>query len=82
MGCSSFIHQECFDQERERLFVEFNHPSLSWQPKEIIRGFDASSFIMVPEQGHVWRGLKATYPIHVASNVSNCFCSCAHFLSS
>ena len=62
MGCGDFVYHECFDQERERLFLEQNHPSLSWSETPIIRGVDPSSFIVTPENGIVWRGMMATYP--------------------
>ncbi len=70
MGCGDFVHHECFDQERERLFVENNYPSLSWKDTPILRGVDASSLAVIPEHGYVWRGMLATYPIPVSSNVS------------
>lgn len=69
MGCGDFVHQECFDQERERLFIEYNYPLLAWKAKPILRGVDASNFLMLPEQGYVWQGLQATYPIQVSSRV-------------
>lgn len=69
MGCGDFIHQECFDQERERLFIEYNYPLLSWKAQPILRGVDASNFLIVPEQGNVWQGMQATYPIQVPSRV-------------
>lgn len=72
MACGGFVHQECFDQERERLFIEYNYPSLGWKDTPILRGVDASPFVVIPEQGYVWLGLQATYPIHVPSNVSQC----------
>jgi hypothetical protein len=69
MGCGDFIHQECFDQERERLFIEYSYPLLSWKAQTILRGVDASNFLIVPEQGNVWQGMQATYPIQVPSRV-------------
>jgi len=63
MGCGDIVHHECFDRERERVFLEQNHPSLCWQESPINRGINPSSFTVTREQGYVWRGLLASYPI-------------------
>ena len=67
MGCGDIVHHECFDRERERVFLEQNHPSLCWQESPINRGINPSSFTMTKEQGYVWRGLLASYPIPSAT---------------
>ena len=67
MGCGDIVQHECFDRERERVFLEQNHPSLSWQESLIIRGINPSSFTVTKEQGYVWRGLLASYPIPAPS---------------
>jgi hypothetical protein len=63
MGCGDIVQHECFDRERERVFLEQNYPSLCWQECLIIRGINPSSFTVTKEQGYVWRGLLASYPI-------------------
>lgn len=67
MGCGDIVQHECFDRERERVFLEQNHPSLCWQESLIIRGINPSSFNVTKEQGYVWRGLLASYPIPAPS---------------
>jgi hypothetical protein len=69
MPCGKVIHHECFEQERERLFLEHNIPTLCWSETPIIRGIDPSSFCITPENGVVWRGMMATYPAPVASQL-------------
>lgn len=63
MRCGDLVQQECFDRERERVFLEQNHPSFCWQESPISRGINPSSFTVTKEQGYVWRGLLASYPI-------------------
>lgn len=64
MRCGDIVQHECFDREREQVFLEQNHPSLCWQESPINRGINPSSFTVVTkEQGYVWRGLLASYPI-------------------
>ena len=67
MACGDIVQHECFDRERERVFLEQNHPSLCWQESLIIRGINPSSFTVTKEQGYVWRGLLASYPIPAPS---------------
>jgi len=69
MACGDFIYHECFDQERERLFVEIHFPSLCWKETPILRGVDPSSFIFTPEHGVMWRGMMATYPNPVSTQI-------------
>ncbi|KAL7547769.1 hypothetical protein ACHAWF_011051 [Thalassiosira exigua] len=69
MGCGDVVYHECFDLERERIFVEHHVPSLSWRESRIIRGVDPSSFMITPENGVVWSGLKATYPTPVPAQL-------------
>ncbi len=69
MACGDFIYHECFDQERERLFVEIHYPSLCWEETPILRGVDPSSFIITPEHGVMWRGMMATYPNSVSTQI-------------
>lgn len=69
MACGDFIYHECFDQERERLFVEIHFPSLRWKETPILRGVDPSSFIITPEHGVLWRGMMATYPNPVSTQI-------------
>jgi len=69
MGCGDFVYHEVFDQERERIFLEQNIPSLSWRETPILRGVDPSSFIVTPENGAVWRGMMATYPSPVSAQL-------------
>ena len=69
MACGDIIYHECFDQERDRVFLEHNIPTLSWSETPIIRGFDPSSFFVTPEHGVVWRGMVATYPAPVCSQL-------------
>lgn len=66
MGCGDNVYHECFDQERDRICLEYNIPSLCWKETPIIRGFDPSSFIFTPENGVIWRGMMATYPTPVS----------------
>ena len=63
MRLGDMVQQECFDRERERVFLEQNHPQFCWQASNINRGINPSSFIVTKEQGYVWQGLKASYPI-------------------
>lgn len=60
------MHHECFDQERERVFLEQNIPQLSWRVTPIIRGIDPSSFI-VAENQIMWQGMIASYPTPVSA---------------
>ena len=69
MGCGDFVYHECFDQERERLFLEKNFPSLCWEETPILRGINPSSFVVTPEHGVVWRGMMATYPSPVSTQL-------------
>jgi hypothetical protein len=69
MPCGNVIHHECFDQERERLFLEHNIPTLCWSETPIIRGIDPSSFCITLKNGVVWRGMMATYPTPVSSQL-------------
>ena len=68
-GCGDNVYHECFDQERERLFLEQNIPSLCWRETPILRGIDPSSFIVTPENGVVWRGMMAAYPTPVSTQL-------------
>lgn len=63
MRCGDLVQQECFDRERERVFLEQNHPSFCWQESPISRSINPSSFTVTKEQGYLWRGLLASYPI-------------------
>ena len=63
MRCGDIVQHECFDRERERVFLEQNHPSLCWKESPINRGINPSSFTVTKEQGYVWRGLLASFPI-------------------
>lgn len=60
------MYHECFEQERERVFLEKNVPSLSWSKTPILRGAIIGSFVESPENGVVWRGMMATYPTQVS----------------
>lgn len=61
------MYHECFDQERERVFLEQNIPQLSWKDTPIIRGIDPSSFIVTAANQVIWQGLIASYPTPVSS---------------
>ena len=69
MKCGDIVYHECFDQERERIFLEQNIPSLCWKETPIIRCVDPSSFMATPENGVVWRGMIATYPTPVSAQL-------------
>lgn len=69
MPCGDLVYHECFDQERERIFLENNIPTLSWGETRIIRGIDPSSFVFTRENGVVWRGMMATYPTPVSGQL-------------
>jgi len=66
MGCGDKVYHECFDQERERVFLEQNIPQLSWRETPIIRGIDLSSFIAAENQ-IIWQGMIASYPTPVSA---------------
>jgi len=68
-GSGDIVYHEVFDQERERIFLEQNIPSLSWRETPILRGVDPSSFIVTQEHGVIWRGLMATYPAPVSTQL-------------
>lgn len=61
------MYHECFDQERERVFLEQNIPQLSWRDTPFIRGIDPSSFIVTGENQVIWQGLIASYPTPVST---------------
>lgn len=66
MGCGDMVYHECFDQERERVFLEQIVPQLSWRETPIIRGVDPSSFV-VKENQILWQGMVASYPTPVSA---------------
>jgi hypothetical protein len=67
MGCGDFVYHECFDQERERVFLEQNIPQLSWRDTPINRGIDPSSFVVTAENKVLWQGIIASYPTPVSA---------------
>jgi ubiquitin carboxyl-terminal hydrolase 22/27/51 len=61
------VYHPLFDQERERLDLQHGLPWMAWREHAVQRSFDAFCFVRTEEQGLVWRGLLATYPILVPS---------------
>ncbi len=61
------MNHECFDQERDRVFLEQNIPHLCWRETPIIRGIDPSSFCVNTENQIIWQGIIASYPTPVSA---------------
>lgn len=60
--CGDFCYHDVFDQERERIDISFRLPWMSWHEYPVQRSFDAMQFINTAEHGIIWRGLIASYP--------------------
>jgi ubiquitin C-terminal hydrolase len=56
-----------FEQEKERIQLTENLPFMAWKEHPVQRSFDPLQFMRVspPDQGIIWKGMVATYPVIV-----------------
>jgi ubiquitin carboxyl-terminal hydrolase 22/27/51 len=56
-----------FEQEKERIQLTEKLPFMAWKEHPVQRSFDPLQFMRIsqPDQGIVWKGMVATYPVIV-----------------
>lgn len=67
--CGDLIYHQIFHDERERIDISQRLPWMAWQHHAVQRSFDSMQFHSSPEYGVMWRGLIATYPQLVPSEL-------------
>jgi ubiquitin carboxyl-terminal hydrolase 22/27/51 len=63
--CGDYVYHEIFDQEKERLDIVEKLPSHAWNKTPIQRSFDPFRFLHIQDEGIIWKGMVATYPLLV-----------------
>jgi hypothetical protein len=59
--CADWVNHDIFDQERERIDLNYKIPRIAWKQLPMQRSFDAFQFLHVPDQGIFWKGMFAAY---------------------